>query len=259
MKRRAIIQGHDGPIEIDGDNQTVVKNFWRLDHESAVRKIEREVTHASRLFEVLSQVDGLACPKILAWDVVPTPRVVMGLCPGEPLSRFLTDVGSSDVRITEIANKIHDGLEIYTGLFGEPYHDFCFQNMLYDESTRTLTFLDFSAPDRLARSEGGSALEASLGNFVGWACYEMVRPSRLFIAKHGYLGVLSAVLAAFDDAISRQRVRALTHAVFFRLTQAGSVTRRAYYRTAGLIIANRYLHQLKLGSSAAGIVHISGV
>jgi hypothetical protein len=122
MSARTVIEGHDGPIEIDEANRTVVKTFSRLHQTSAARKAKREVAYASCLFEVLSRVEGLACPRILSWELSPAPGVVMALCGGEPLSRFLIGVDGRDPRINEIANKIHDGLKIYTGLFAEPWH-----------------------------------------------------------------------------------------------------------------------------------------
>lgn len=251
VKARTIIQGHDGPIEIDEATETVVKSFSRLDRRLAVDKVEREVAQATRFGEALARKEGLACPQILAWELDPVPRIVMRLCRGEPLSRFLSGLRERDTRIEKIAGRVSEGLRIYIDLFGEPYYDFSFQNMLYNEATSTLTFLDFSAPDRLEQAHDGTPLEMSLGHFVGWSCYEMARPARLVSPRHGYLDVIRAVLGHFDNDISRAKVGALARTVFSRLTRPGRVLRRAYYQTAGHMMAARYLRLLQLDSVPA--------
>jgi len=150
------IEGHDGPVEIDEIRQTVTKTYTRLEHEIAIEKVNREVAYASRFVESLSCVVGLSCPRVLGWDLSVPPRIVMSLCPGEALSSFLRRVGKHDPRNAEITGKIHDGLEIYVRLFAEPYHDLCFQNLLYDEATGILTFPNFGIPDRVDKNAGGS-------------------------------------------------------------------------------------------------------
>ncbi len=251
MNSPRIIQGHDGPIEINEAKRTVTKTYRLVAHEAGVRMVEREVSHATRLRQVLAHHDGLDCPRVLAWDLSVPPRITLELCAGEPLSSLLGRVGRRDARSTDIAAKIHDGLEIYARLFEEPYYDLCFRNILYDEATRVLTFLDFDIPSRSDENSRGSALEMSLGNLVGWACYDMVRPSQLLAPKPGYLKVMRATLAAFEGQVSRPRVRALARATFMRLTEAGSTARRSYYRTAGTVVAALYMKYVGLGSGSA--------
>jgi hypothetical protein len=168
----------------------------------------------------------------------------MEICAGEPLSKFLRRVDRRDARSAEIAAKIHDGLEIYGRLFEEPYYDFCFQNILYDEATGVLTFLDFD--NRIDRNSEGSALEKSLGNLVGWACYEMARPSQFFPPKLAYMDVVRATLSTFEGKVSRPRIRALARTDFCRLTRSGRLARRGYYATAGTAIAALYMNYLGL-------------
>ena len=175
----------------------------------------------------------------------------MEMCVGETLSNFLGRVGRRGARSAEIAAKIHDGLEIYGRLFEEPYYDFCFQNILYDEVTGVLTFLDFDG--RIDRNSKGSALEKSLGNLVGWACYDLARPSQLFPPKLAYMDVLRATLSTFEGQVSRPQIRALARADFVRLTKPGRLARRSYYGTVGTTIATLYMNHLGLrtGSIAA--------
>jgi hypothetical protein len=238
-----VIAGHDGPVQIDEVKRTVTKIYLYCRHEDAVRKAEREVSHATRLLDSFSRVDGLSCPRIIAWEQSFPPRVIMQLCPGEVLSSYLRRVGKRDGRIAEIAHKIHDGLEIYTRLFEEPDYDCCFQNILYDESSRVLTFLDFGLAPPIVGSEG-SAIEAMLAKLAGWACYDLVRPSRLFMPKRAYLGVLQSVLSSFESQVCMEHVRELAHGVFRRLGGNGPLLRRSYYRVAGTIFTGPCWHLL---------------
>jgi tRNA A-37 threonylcarbamoyl transferase component Bud32 len=241
---RRIIHGHDGPVEIDETRLRVEKIYLVPDHDTAVEMVEREVEHASRLHEALAACAGLACPKIIAWDLSPPPRVIMGLCPGEPLAGFLARIRRRDPRSAAIARKIHDGLEIYTRVFNEPYYDLGFQNMLYDDETGLLTFLDFGIPNRTDKSVRNAPLEASLGHLIGCACYHMVRPSQLFAPTEGYRQVLRAVLAAFENRLSRRQLLDSAHATFLRLTDCGTAARRNYYRTIGAAVSNMHLKRV---------------
>lgn len=250
MDSQRIIRGGDGLVEIDEINRTVTKTYLYLEHEGAVRKMKREVCHASRLLDALSQVEDVSCPKILGWNLGAPPRIVMELCTGEPLSIFLCRIGKGDPRAIEIAAKICKGLSIYVRVFEEPCYDLRFQNLLYDEATAVLTFLDFGIPDRVDVRALCPPLEASLGNLVGSACYEMVRPARLFSPKEGYLQVMRAVLAAFENQVSRRRVDALARATFIRLTDSGRAARRNYYKMAGTVVSNLYLRQVNLGPAS---------
>lgn len=247
MDSQRIIQGRDGPVKIDEIKRTVTKTYLGLKHEVAVRKTKREVSRASRLLDALSEVKGISCPRILTWNLGVPPSIVMGLCAGEPLSTFLCRIGKRDPRVIEIAAKIHKGLTIYVSEFDEPCYDLRFQNLLYDEATAVLTFLDFGIPDRVDVRTLYPPLEASLGNLVGSACYEMVRPARLFHPKMGQLQVMRAVMAAFENQISRHRVGTLARAAFIRLTEIGSGVRRNYYKAAGTVVSNLYLRQVIRG------------
>lgn len=245
------IQGRDRLVEIDKAGQTVAKTYLRYSHETAVRQVEREVSYATRLSAALSNAEGLTCPGILEWDQSPPPRLVMKLCPGEALSNLLRQPGNQDIVFTEIADRIHRGLHIYINLFGEPYHDFGFHNMLYDKTTRVLTLLDFGLPARLDETHWNSPLEASLGNLVACACYELVRPSRLFSPKRGYRTLLQAALAAFEGEVCKCRIHAAVQSNLERLTRTGSSGRRKYYSTFGAAMVRRYLDSLGLRLPAA--------
>lgn len=249
MDLQRIVRGHDGPVGIDEIKRTVTKTYLYPDHDVAVQKVKREVACASRLLDAFSHVEDISCPRILAWDLGAPPHIVMELCAGEPLSSFLYRIGKQDPRAIEIAARIHKGLTIYARVFEEPYYDLCFQNLLYDEATGVLTFLDFGIPDRVDARTPRPPLEASLGNLIGSACYEMVRPGRLLSPKTGYLEAMRSILAAFENQVSGRRVDALARAAFVRLADNGKKARWQYYKTAGTAMRNLYLRQLNLGSA----------
>jgi hypothetical protein len=245
-------------VEIDEVGQTVTKTYLRYSHEIAVSQVEREVSHASRLSAALSDADGLACPDILDWNLTPPPCLVMTLCPGEVLSSMLERPGKPEIAVAEIADRIHRGILVYTSLFKEPYHDCGFHNMLYDETSKVLTLLDFGMPARIDETQWSSPIEASLGNLVGCACYELVRPSRLHLAKRGFLDLLQAVLATFEDEACKCRIRAAAQSNLKRLTHAGSAIRRKYYDTIGAAMIRHYFTHLKLTPATAVPAKIPG-
>ena len=241
---RRILHGHDGPVEIDLIRRTVAKTYLFPEHEAAVAMAIREVAFASRLRDALPASAGIACPRVIGCDLTPPPRIIMSLCPGEPLATFLGRIRRRDPRTGVIAGKIRDGLAIYTRLFDEPYYDLCFQNILYDEATGMLTLLDFGIPDGPHSRTWSGPLEASLGNLIGCACYSMVRPAHLFSRKGGHLQVMREVMAAFGSGVAQEPLLEIARATFRRLTDHGSAVRRAYYGTIGTVMSNTYLKEV---------------
>lgn len=243
-RNKKLIQGHDGPVEIDGEKRIVTKTYLHPERDVAVTKAKREVMYASRLFDALSRVEGVACPRIIAWDLAPPPRVMMALCPGKPLAALLRRIRHQDPWACVIASRMHRALDIYVQVFEEPCYDFGFQNLLFEESTAVLTLLDFGVPGRMEPTSCGSPLEVSVGNLVGTACYELVRPARLLMPKAGYFGVMQALLAELSGEVSVAGICAHARATFTRLTDSGRRVRRLYYGTAGAAMKDNYLRRL---------------
>ena len=240
MSARRVVQGHDGPVEIDEASRRVTKTYFDLRHDVAAAMAKREFNCGSRFFHVLSGFEHLACPRMLACDLGAPPRVVMEYCRGEPLSTYLLRIGERDSRAADIAAKIHKGLRLYVEEFAEPYYDLSFQNLLYDEPTGILTFLDFGIPQRSPAAKTCSAPEASLGILIGWARYEMLRPSRLMCRRAGYTAVTQSLMAAFAGEVSREHVENMARAAFDRLAATGTTMRRSYYGVAGMLLGDRH-------------------
>ncbi|MGH8599187.1 MAG: hypothetical protein ACRET1_00885 [Burkholderiales bacterium] len=240
------MNGSDGSVRIDCSRQIVVKTFPNASPEIAVRKARREMLCAVRLREALSGMAGLSCPEVIEIDLSPPPHVVMRLCPGIALSEFLGGVEADDGRLDRIAERIHQGLQIYVEALSEPHYDLNFKNLLYDEATGVLSLLDF-AREGTAEVNWEFPLEASLGRLIGWTCNELVRPSRLPMRKAGYMALLRKVLARFGDQVSNERIWHAAYGTFVWLGRPGERSVRGlYYGGFGAAVVRTYLHQLGL-------------
>lgn len=245
VKPRRTIRGCDGDVEIDETSRSVTKTYRHPDPETAVRNAKRETEYASCFSEALAGIKGVACPKIIAWELSAPPRVVMELCPGRGLSNFLLEIDGQDSRIAAISSRIRAGIEIYTRLFGEPYYDFCFNNMLFDEGSGTLTFLDFVVPARPCKDTADTPLEASLGWLVGCACYTLSRPALLRRSGAAHVSLMGALLSGFEGRVSNDRVYACARGAFSQMRDSGGPLRRHYYRTIGTLLAEGCLYRLR--------------
>lgn len=242
---RRTVRGCDGTVEIDRVKRLVTKTYLHPDSKTALRNARRDAAYASRFFDALDGVEGVTCPRIVACEQSTPPRVVMELCPGEELSEFLLRMDVRDARIAHISGRIQSGLEVYIRLFGEPYYDFCFNNMLFDEDSGTLTFLDFVIPARPPVDSPETPLEASLGWLVGCTCYTLARPAFLFSSGAAYLALTQAVMTAFEGTVDSDRVYARARAVFSQMCDSGGLFRRKYYGAVGALITSSCLHKLR--------------
>lgn len=250
-----IIHGFDGPVEIDMSAQTVTKTFLNPEPGIAVLKSKREVEYASRFHAAVAGISGISCPKILHADFAPPPRVTMQLCPGETLWSIVGATQAHDSKLDGIARRIHDCLEIYVVTFPRSRHDFKLENMLYDDDSGVLTLIDF-ANDGEHETNRDFPLDATVGNWLGRVCYDLVRPSNLRVRKAGYQALMRKVLAAFEGRISQARVHGYAWAAF-RMWSRGAAMRRVYYRTMEAIVVSRCLKRTGLrarrnGADAAG-------
>jgi hypothetical protein len=241
---RKTIQGCDGTVEIDEAARSVTKTYFHTDRETAVRNAHREVAYSARFGDVLAGVEGLACPRVRAHEASDPPRVVMDLCPGEELSAFLHRLDGRDPRIAQIARRMQLGLELYTRTFGEPYYDFCFNNMLFDERSGTLTLLDFVVPAGSEDAGPATPLEASLGWLVGCTCYKLLRPAYLLSSRRAHLALMQSVVAGFEGRVDAARVRARAGVALAMMGSGGGRLRRTYYRTIGKVAGGSFLRRL---------------
>ena len=244
------VRGCYGAVEIDEVNRLVTKTYLHPDRKTAIHNVQREVAYASRFSEALAEFEGVACPKVIAWELSTPPRVVMELCPGKSLSDFLWRMDGDDARIAGISGRIQVGLEVYTRLFDEPYYDFCFNNMLFDEDSGLVTFLDFVIPVKPVNCGTETPLEASLGWLVGCACYTVARPVHLLSPRAAYLGLMQDIMTGFEGRVRSDRVYACARGVFSQMRDSGGRLRRGYYRTVGTLVSDSCLHRLRRAGTA---------
>jgi hypothetical protein len=239
------IRGCDGDVQIDASRGLATKTYLHPHAETAIGNARREVDYSARFYEALAGIRGIACPRIIACDFSMPPRIVMERCPGMPLLDFLSRVGARDRRIPYISSRIRLGLEIYTRLFGEPYYDFCFNNMLFDEDGGTVAFLDFVIPQGSLDAGQNTPLEASLGWLVGCTCYEMVRPATLALpSTEAHQELMQSVVSEFDGRVNIDRVCARAKHALSQMYGAGGALRRNYYRTIGSLVTHGFLRRL---------------
>jgi hypothetical protein len=146
-----------------------------------------------------------------------------------------------------------EGLLRYVAASGEPYRDFQFDNMLYDEGTGTLAFVDLGAPPGRARAGCGpeqaqavaSALEISLGNLVGSTIFQSARPRWLLRRRQHRqavalcAGVVGRAAAARPAEVSPAGLQASATSAYRRSAFGGSWPKRLWYATAGRGVARR--------------------
>lgn len=239
-----IVQGFDGPVEIDVAAQTVTKTYLNPEPAIAVLKARREVEYASRFHAAVAAASGISCPRILESDFTPPPRVTMQLCPGDTPWTIVGAAQANDPKLDEIAERIHDCIEIYVATFPRSRHDFKLENMLYDVDGKVLTLIDF-ANDAEHEMNRDFPLDATVGNWLGRVCYDLVRPSNLRVRKAGYQALMRKVLAAFEGQISQPRVHGYAHAAF-HMWGRGAAVRRIYYCTMEAVVVSRCLKQTGL-------------
>lgn len=252
---RKVIVGHDGVVEIDEATRTVVKMYRDPRPEVAFRKAEREVDYAARFVAAVSDMPGLSGPEILEYDFSAPPRVLMQLCPGTPVLDFLRNVRADDPSVADIADKIHDCIEIYVETFPGIQHSFKLENMLYDDASGVLSLIDFAGDEELGDMHRDHPIDAQLGHLIGCACYELARPSNLGLRKAAYVKLLRMVRTSFEGQLSNARIRDSASVCFLRAGRLGRTVRGVYYATFGTVLVERMLKDLGLSSATFAYDH----
>ncbi len=246
---RKVIVGHDGVVEIDEATRTVVKTYRDPRPEVAFLKAEREVDYAGRFAAAVSERPEIAGAEILEYDFSPPPRVLMQLCAGKPVLDFLRNVRADDPCVADIADKIHDCIEIYVETFPGIQHSFKLENMLYDDTSGVLSLIDFAGDEELGDRHRDHPIDAQLGHLIGCACYELARPANLGLRKAAYLKLLQMVLSSFAGRSSNARIRDSASVCFLRAGRLGRSVRGVYYATFGTVLVERMLKDLGLASA----------
>ena len=228
------------------DGRSVVKTFTgeppELMRELALREFER----LRDFGRALRDVEGASCPQPLELVEGARPQVRMTRAPGVTLWRVLRERPfAADVQ-ARLARVAAQALDAYVATFHEPYWDFQFDNMLFDEPSGTLTFLDFGIPpgDEAPAAEH-TARAVSLGNLVGSTIFQSARPGWVrHRRQHRQALALCAAIVEAAAAGAPQppgagELARFARAAYVRSAWQGSVRRRLWYVVAAPLVGGR--------------------
>ena len=233
-------------VVVEGNGEVVRKTFHGGDPEVLRQLAEVECVRLSRFREALAGVPHATCPRPLGVEPGSAPSLRMERCLGLPLLSRLRagDLDAGTMRT--IAVTAASAVIAYVRDLGEPYHDFQFDNMLYDERSGVVTFLDLGLPDGGGNCPPtATALDMSLGNLVGSTMFQSARPKwMLRIRQHRQAEQLcSAVVARSAQPgivpVSPRGLREAALAAYARSAFQAGVMRRAWYAGAGHVLARR--------------------
>lgn len=209
------------------------------------RRAREEFGRLERFAEALAGVPGAACPRPLELLTDP-PGLRMAHAPGENLFELLgrrrVDAATRD----RIATTTAAAVGAYVAALGEPLPDFKFDNLLYDEPTETLTFVDLGAPQgALAPDPGLSAYEVCAGDMLASVVFQSARP-RLALHRRQHaqsvalsVAVVRALRAAGAAPLRDAELVRAERAAFRRCAYGRSAPRDAWYAVAGYVLGRR--------------------
>lgn len=228
--------GAEANVYLSKNGGVISKVYVRGKKTTRVKNAEQEFEKLTKLYKRLESLEGISCPKPVSVDISDNPVVAMENCKGQSLHHFIYKGDNSSIMYS-LAGKLSQALLAYIDEFDEPYWDFCCQNILYEEASDELTLLDFNPPNSLPPSiflHENTAI--SLGNFVGWALYDSVRPNAIFNKYNNVILAFSAMLMENVIKKSGCELNDVLHVMnltYIRLGHKGSVFRRVWYGSAG--------------------------
>ncbi|MGI8775848.1 MAG: hypothetical protein ACR2LJ_00315 [Acidimicrobiales bacterium] len=174
------------------------------------------------------------------------PAIRMELVSGTPLLMLLRAEPLTGPLHDRLADAASRALVAYVDAVGEPYHDFQFDNMLYDAGSRSLVLVDFGLPDHKAVVvDDALPLVTSLGNLIGSTIFQSARPKWLLARRqHRQAVELAAtivhdVVATAGAEIPSEVLRQRAGAAYRRSAFQAGWARTAWYSTAGYMVARR--------------------
>lgn len=224
------------------DGEVVRKTFTGSDPEAQLGLATRESERLNAFRAALDDVDGATCPEVLALVPGPPPEVRMARASGQPLLRVLAGRTLAASVLSTLADVAAAALRRYVDTFGEPYEDFQFDNMLYDEASGTLTFLDFDLPEELERpATHVRPVDAAVGNLVGSTAFQSARPGWLRRRRqHRQATALCEQIVdrlVAEGSVEAHDAMGAARAAYLRSAAAGPWFRQAWYAVAAPIVA----------------------
>jgi hypothetical protein len=233
-------------VVLEEGGKVVRKTFTGEEPGALLRLAEAERSRLERFADALAEVPGAGCPRPLEVRAGTVVDLRMERAPGLPLLEVLRRRRLPDalrIRLAEIAGT---AVIRYVAAVGEPYHDFQFDNMLFDGATGTVTFLDLGLPDGShAVPCDVSPLEVTLGNLVGSTMFQSARPKwALAVRQHRQAATLCAAIVenvarAPGVRVSGEHLQACTRAAYGRSAFKEGRAGRLWYSSVGYALARR--------------------
>jgi len=205
-----------------------------------------EFSRLERFAAALTSHEGATCPRPIELVTGPEPAIRMERVPGTPLLVSLRSGALGPQLHDRLATAASRALMAYVDAVGEPYHDFQFDNMLYDAGSRSLVLVDFGAPDHLVvTGDDALPLASSLGNLIGSTIFQSARPKWLLARRQHRQAVdlaatiVRRVFAAGGAEVPTGILRDRADAAYRRCAFRGGWARTAWYETAGYMVARR--------------------
>jgi hypothetical protein len=233
-------------VTLDDGGTVVTKTFHGADAAEQLRLAREEFGRLRIFSRALADVAGASSPEPL--EVVPGPpaQLRMARAPGVSVKSVLRRRRLGPRLQAGLAATAARALDAYVGAVGEPYHDFHFDNMLYDERANALAFVDLGVPERSeAPPAGASAVEISLGNLIGAAIFESAKPNEMVHRRqHRQACALCADVAAGvadADRLDPEALADCARAAYTRAAHHGPAYRRLWYGVIGPLVARHVI------------------
>lgn len=232
-----VAEGVEAYIVYDAPGRRIGKIFKPRAHPDRGEIARREFDRLRLLHRELASVDLVSVPRPVALESDP-PVIWMERATGLPMSVLLANRTDPPIEPAEIGGPLARGLTRCLDAIGEPYYDFCPQNVVCDPHEPSLSLVDFGIPRNLPDEvRNMDPLTVSLGTFLGWSLYDLSRPSRLahLSTGHPYIRTLRAVLDHLDDraemnGVSPDGLSRTAYLTFRRLGSGGGRLRGYWYR-----------------------------
>jgi hypothetical protein len=236
----------DRIVSIEEDGLVVRKSFVGPDQELTQWAAASEFSRLEQFAAALDRLEGATCPRPIELIMGPVPAIRMERVSGTPLLVLLRAEPLTGPLHDRLAAAASRALVAYIDAVGEPYHDFQFDNMLYDAGSRSVVLVDFGLPDHgTVAVDDALPVASSLGNLIGSTIFQSARPKWLLARRQHRQAIdlaatiVHRVLAMAAAETSLQALHQRADAAYRRCAFGGGRVRRGWYGTAGYVLARR--------------------
>ncbi len=242
-----VLQRSPGRTVVVEDGGTVVRKTFSGDAPEALAALAGdEYDRLERCHAALADLAGVKSPRPLEIRAGAVAELRMERASGLPLLALLRTRRLDSGLVAGLSALAASGAIRCVEALGEPYDDFQFDNMLLDDASGVLTFVDLGRPDRSSPPPAGaSALEVTLGNLVGSTMFQSARPKWLCAVRQHRQAVrlCTAIVARAADhqgeAPSAHGLQACAVAAYERSAFTGGWAARLWYSSVGWAVARR--------------------